>query len=152
MAVVIDCQTANSATGEIIKDYLATLKKHSEIFSNVRMNLVLWESKEQITTIVSSMAMLQIGRGIPDFTDATNTVSIPTEAVSTVRNSNDISYILTYLKTFHARSKLILLFTNGHYVLEDSEEKTFCLQPFLGRKLLILCGNTTQTATSYFQS
>ena len=57
MAVVIDHNLPKESVQEIVPQLLRTLKMHSEVFRNVRLNMVEWHSNEQITAQVSPMTM-----------------------------------------------------------------------------------------------
>lgn len=46
--------------------------------------------------------------------------------------------LLEYLQKFQARSKLILFLTDGSYRIEDEDAVQEKMQPFLGKKLLVL--------------
>ncbi|HEX3076720.1 MAG TPA: hypothetical protein VHQ24_07655, partial [Lachnospiraceae bacterium] len=46
-----------------------------------------------------------------------------------------------HLKLFHARSKLILILTDGNYQILDEDSMKEHLQPFLYRKLILLKNN-----------
>ena len=47
-------------------------------------------------------------------------------------------FLLEYLQKFQARSKLILFLTDGSYKIEDEDTVQEKMQPFLGKKLLVL--------------
>ncbi|MBP3470141.1 MAG: hypothetical protein J6K26_11570 [Lachnospiraceae bacterium] len=137
MTVVLDTGYPMEEAKAIIKDHLSVLKQHSDLFSNVRLNLVLWDADETITNTVTSMSMLMLGRGLPS----------QEESQSTSGKSPEL--LCDYLKKFHARSKILLLFTKENYVIQEKEVLQNCLQPFLGRKLLILNGDNVMTAAEY---
>ena len=49
-----------------------------------------------------------------------------------------IDPLFANLKLFQARSKLILLLSDGQFFVEDEEQCMESLKPFLGRKMLLL--------------
>ncbi|MGN0325704.1 MAG: hypothetical protein ACI4DW_05300 [Lachnospiraceae bacterium] len=138
MTIVLDTGYPMEECKLVIKDHLTVLKQHSDIFSNVRLNLVLWDSDETITNTVTSMSMLMLGRGLPK----------QEEPQSSSDKSPEL--LCNYLKKFHARSKILLLFTKENYVIQEKEVLQNCLQPFLGRKLLIPNEEKVMTAAEYF--
>ena len=58
--------------------------------------------------------------------------------------------LCAYLKLYHARSKCIILFTEGNYEHGDKEKLKQSLNPFLKHKLLIVTPDKMMTGTSVF--
>ena len=60
MTLVLDRSLSKEAVAEIVPHLLKTLKRHSEVFANVRLNLVKWIDDVHIENqiIILSMAML----------------------------------------------------------------------------------------------
>jgi len=46
--------------------------------------------------------------------------------------------LCAYLKLFHARSKCIIVITEGNYVIEDRKKLIDALNPFLKSKILFV--------------
>ncbi len=123
-SLAIDCQRRLSA--EIAK----LLKSHSEVFRNVRLNAVCWEKDEQINTELVPMSMLMMGKYPPEPESSF-------ENASSCEAEKSLHRLLEYLKLFHARSKLVLLLTNGHIYIEETAVKE-ALKPFLEKKLVVI--------------
>lgn len=124
MALVVDCgldkETAKSSVQAIIK----ALKSHSETFRNVRLNVIWWKSDEEIVTEVTPMTVMQMGTPFEDYEKQCK--------------EKHIDALLKNLKMFQARSKLILLLSDGKFQIESDEGCMESLKPFLGRKTLLL--------------
>ena len=130
MAIVADCHLPLEERKEDLKRLANMLKRQDETFRNVRLNLIKWISDEQIIKEVSSLSYLQMGRGFAD-----------EELQACKENATEdksLDELLRQLKLFYARSKVILLITDGSYCIKDEQEVKAHLRPFLGRKLLIL--------------
>lgn len=133
MAVVIDCALSKEAVKEELSEYLNWLKHHSPVFANVRFNVVFWKSDDCITTQVTSLSLLQIGRPLQD---------MPVSS----KKGKSLVPLMEYLKKFHARSKLILFLLSMDFPFQGrniptehiSAPLSEALQPFLHRKILFL--------------
>ena len=157
MAVVIDMSMSKQAATERAKELVSTLKTHSEVFRNVRLNTILWKGDEEFIKEVTPLAMLQMGRFFEDY-----------ESVPVKKNWDGL---LATLKKFYARSKLIIALTENNVhdaaseekeadVLSDEEESNTCLlipvadkiqakedmQPFLHKKMLVMQYESTKKA------
>lgn len=120
-AVVIDCNVEKDKALSILKNVISTLKKHSEVFRNARLNMIYWIDDDIIIKEISSMANIIMGRGFEKY-----------------QNGNrDKSYdeLTKQLKLFYARSKVIILITDGSYKTYNEDVVHKNLYPFLKRKL-----------------
>ena len=97
MTMVIDCTFSKEDITTLCKDVIASCKSQSEVFRNVRLNVVKWES-EKISNEVTGLAYLQMGKYFENYCQ-----EVPDVAD---KPSEDL---LAYLKKFHARSKLIIV-------------------------------------------
>ena len=75
-------------------------------------------------TEVTPMTVLQMGT--------------PFEAYEQSCEKKHIDVLFRNLKMFQARSKLILLLSDGRFTIVSEEECMGSLKPFLGRKMLLL--------------
>ena len=140
MAVVIDMSMSKEQAEERAKELVSTLKTHSEVFRNVRLNTILWKGDEDFVKEVTPLAMLQMGRFFEDFE------SVPI--------NKKWDGLLATLKKFYARSKLIIVLTEaGTIQMNDSEgadasalitvdnktEAKENMQPFLHKKMMVVC-------------
>ena len=124
MALVVDCNMDKTAAQEGIAAIVKALKSHSETFRNVRLNVVWWKSDDEIVTEVIPLPMMQMGT--------------PFESYEKMAANKRIDPLFANLKLFQARSKLILLLSDGQFFVEDEEQCMESLKPFLGRKMLLL--------------
>ena len=121
MAVVIDENLEREQLQEILPQLLRTLKLHSEVFRNVRLNVVYWKSSEEISGKAVPMAM----------------AGMPSYYVDYERHTaeKDFFQLVQYLKLFQARSKIVILLTDGSYEGSIEEAKS-AMQPFLDKKMM----------------
>lgn len=124
MAMIVDCNLQKEAAMESVKSILKALKSHSEIFRNVRFNVIWWKSDDEIITEVIPIPVMQMGT--------------PFEAYEQRKISKKLDVLFRNLKLFQARSKVILLLSDGDFSIENEEGCMESLKPFLGRKLLFL--------------
>ena len=137
MTIVIDCALDKNLAKEKVKEAVTILKQHSKVFSNVRTNLIFWNNDMPIHSEITSIAMLQIG----------NIFNTMPEAAD---NTNDIAELMSTLKKFHARSKLILLFMGKQYEAINSQLCTDSLKPFLSRKISFILDDIILSGDEYF--
>ena len=123
MTIVLDTSLEKVDFSDALTAVLKALKRKQDIFGNVRLNLVYWE-EETITAKVVPMTLLQTGSPLGDYRSS--------------RHVKKYEELFAYLKKFHARSKLILLFTDGQNKVKDIQAAKDALTPFLKNKLLIL--------------
>jgi len=128
MTIVLDHHMGEEVIGTLAKDTVGALKSHSRVFANVRCNLVHWRTDEIIQNEVIPLSMIQLGRFLEDY--------VQTEEVKRAE------VLCDYLKRFHARSKLILVFTDFSYAIGDQKQLKESLFPFLQYKVLFTDGKT----------
>ena len=124
MALVVDCTIDKDSAKENIQVLIKALKTHSEVFRNVRLNVVWWKSDAEIVTEVIPMTVMQMGT--------------PFDTYEQREEEKHIDSLLWNLKLFQARSKLILFFSEGKFEIADADACMESLKPFLGRKMLLL--------------
>ena len=139
MAIVIDLSMSKEEATERAKELVSTLKSHSEVFRNVRLNTILWKGEDVFLKEVTPLAMLQMGRFFEDY-----------ESVPVKKNWDGL---LANLKKFYARSKLIIVLAEAGALqmtsLEDADTSVLIsvhnkteakenMQPFLHKKMLVM--------------
>lgn len=122
MAVVLDHSLTRENVANYVPELLGSLKRHSEVFRNVRLNIVDWESDGQMSTEVRPMSMAMTHSFFSEYEmhDA----------------KKHLETLVAYLKLYHARSKLIILVTDGSYLVECEEEIESAMRPFLDKKMM----------------
>ena len=124
MAVVLDHGMEKEEIGPLAAELVNILKRHSQIFRNVRLNIVDWKSDSEITTQVSAMPMLQLGRYFDSY--------VQTEGIKS------LDILAGYLKMYHARSKLVYVLSTGKSIVKNREQMFLNINPFLKRKLIFI--------------
>ncbi len=137
MAVVIDMSLSKEDATEYAKELVSTLKTHSDVFRNVRLNTILWRGDEEFIKEVTPLTMLQMGRFFEDY-----------ESVPVRKNWDGL---LATLKKFYARSKLIIVITKGNSInlnpqeespyiipVQDKNDAKESMQPFLNKKMMVI--------------
>lgn len=128
MAVVLDHSLTKAQVQELVPQLLRTLKMHSEVFRNVRLNVVDWCADEAITSKVSPMSMAGLASYYVNYEQQVG--------------KKDFFKLISYLKLFQARAKVILLLTDGSYEQGTPESMKAAMQPFLDKKLMqVVVGN-----------
>lgn len=122
MAVVLDHNLPKETITEVVPRLLRTLKMHSEVFRNVRLNVVDWMADDSIRNKVSPMTMLLMESYYADYVMC--------------KNTKKMKNLVDYLKLFQARAKLVILITDGAHEIENEEELQRAMQPFLGKKFM----------------
>lgn len=122
MAVVIDHNLSKESVQDIMPQLLRTLKMHSEIFRNVRLNVVEWNSDEVITSQVSPMSVA----GMSGYYDS----------YVQQKQKKDFMKLISYLKLFQARAKVIILLTDASCDDLTQDGVKAAMQPFLDKKLM----------------
>ena len=130
MALVVDCNMEKECAKSCVQSIVKALKSHSETFRNVRFNVVWWKSDDQIETEVIPMPMMQMGTPFDHY-----------EKQAAMKRADRL---FENLKLFHARSKLILLLSDGDFSIENEEKCMESLKPFLGRKMLLLLDEVSE--------
>lgn len=127
MAFVIDCSCDREYVESTLKDAVSGLKSHDKIFQNVRSNIVYWyDHKEKLETEVMPMSFIQLGKAFEN------------GKYKIVENKPVLDDLCAYLKLYHARSKCILVITQGNYEITDKKSVKESLNPFLKSKLLMI--------------
>lgn len=129
MTVVIDRNLSKDVVTQVVPHLLRTLKRHSEVFLNVRLNVVSWVEDCGISNQIVPMSMAMLDSHYEGYEQ------------NTVRK--DYKVLMQNLKLFHARSKLIIVVTDGNYEQGDAVELKKVMQPFLYRKVLNVVVNDT---------
>lgn len=123
MTVVIDTTLQKEEFQDAVAAVIKALKRSDEIFRNVRLNLVFW-GQQGMDTRVEPMAMLMTGSAFAEYT-----------ACPCRKHYEDL---FAYLKKFHARSKVVMIFADGNNEIADQEKAREALSPFLKNKLLLI--------------
>lgn len=137
MAFVLDCSGSMEYVKSTAQDAVVAMKSHDKIFQNVRSNVVLW-SAESFKTETMPMSFIQMGKPFVEWES------------HTVDKSGKLHELCAYLKLYHARSKCIILITEGNYEHGDKEILKQSLNPFLKQKLLLVTPDRMITGTSIF--
>lgn len=141
MAVVIDCAYSKDAISALCADIVVSCKFMSEIFRNVRLNVVKW-SCSGIQSDVTAMAYLQMGSYFDSY--------ISEEDHPGQKSPEEL---MAYLKKFHARSKLVLLLTKDSSALAlrgcNQQGILEALNPFLKQKLVIVYPDHCESGSDY---
>ena len=122
MAVILDHNVARADMQELVPQIFRSLKMHSEVFRNVRLNMVQWESDETITNQVTPMSMAGLGSYYENY--------------ESQKRRKDFLKLVQYLKLFQARAKLIILVTDAANEEGMTESLKAAMQPFLDKKLM----------------
>ena len=129
MAIVADYAIPKEELAENIKQIANALKRQDETFRNVRLNLIKWVSDRCIIKEVSSLTVLQMGRGLEEYEKYADLEE---------KSEKTVDELFRQLKLFYARSKVILVITGGDYKIAEESAVKACLQPFLGRKMVFV--------------
>ena len=124
MTMIFDMRLSREDAASSGKEIITALKQTDEIFRNVRLNVVRWNSDELIMRSVTAAPILQMGRYFEDY--------------EPVCEAKRLEVLMEYLKKFDARSRLLILVTDGTYQTGDSDSLRRNLNPFLYRKLLVV--------------
>lgn len=122
MTIVIDESLAPEDFQDAVAAVVKALKRGNEIFRNVRLNLVFWG--REMRAEVTPMAMLMTGGAFREY-----------RACPLKKKYEEL---FSYLKKFHARSKVVLVFTDGGNEVSDAQAAREALSPFLKSKLLLI--------------
>lgn len=141
MTIVISSRLDVVSLRENIKAIVDALKRSNEVFRNVRLNLVNAKAEGGFENKVVPLIFLQTGK-------AFEAKEQHKEAMATIQ----LSDICSYLKLFHARSKLILIFTDTEYDPGDKAVLKEALNPFLKQKLLVIHGDEALTGVELFMN
>ncbi|MDD6208651.1 MAG: hypothetical protein PUB10_09045 [Clostridiales bacterium] len=123
MTLVVDHCLSKEEVSAIIPQLTGTLKNMDEIFRNVRFNLADWERAEVVKNQVCPMMMTMMSSFYEDYQQEVA--------------EKKWELLLSNLRLYHARSKLILVLTDRTYDRENEEVRQL-MHPFLGRKMLMI--------------
>lgn len=137
MAFVLDCSSNMEYIKATTQDVVAALKAHDKIFQNVRSNVIFWDT-QNIKTEIMPMSFIQMGKPFVD------------RELGVVDKLPQLDDLCVYLKMYHARSKCIILVTEGNYQLGEKEKIKENLNPFLKQKLLIVTPDKMITGSNIF--
>lgn len=132
MAVVADYHLPYEKLKESCSEIAGALKRTDEVFRNVRLNLIKWVSDDIIIKEVSALPKLRMGSCFEDYEDLVGKTD------KSARSEKSLDELLRQLKLFYARSKIIIVITDGSYERVDEKKIQEYLHPFLGRKIIVL--------------
>lgn len=124
MAIVFDAALPVDIQKEIAQEIAGILKTTDEVFKNVRLNAVYAVNNRKFDNTVTSLSLLQLGSYFDDKVVADE--------------EKTLDGVLRYLKKFQARSKLIIVISNGELPLVNAKKAQDSLNPFLKSKLLLI--------------
>lgn len=152
MTLVCDYQMSQDRLTQVTGEIVATLKRHSEVFRNVRLNVVKWMDDSMIVKELSSMAYVQMGtvfqdqyRLMSEMTDMLGLTEVARGLV--VAGPKSLQELTRQLKLFYARSKLIIVVSDGDYIAGNIKKLKEHLQPFLHRRIMFVQGEEMFTGT-----
>lgn len=122
MTLVVDCSLPETYVRELASDIAGTLRMHSEVFRNVRMNLLLWRSDGEMENKVIPISFLQTSGCFAGYREE--------------KQIKRLEMLAGKLKLFHARSKLILVVADQKVCVEDWQTLSQNMKPFLEKKSL----------------
>lgn len=122
MTLTVDCSLPEEYVKDLSADIAATLRMHSEVFRNVRMNLLFWQSDEKIENKVIPISFLQTSGCFAGYREE--------------KQEKKLEALAAKLKLFHARSKLILVMADRNIYVEDGQALSQNMKPFLEKKSL----------------
>lgn len=165
MAFVFDLSSDPGYLRETAAQAAGALKQHDRIFQNVRCNAVYWAA-DGLSTEVLPMSYVQLGRVCGEAGDKTEDGSEKTcpenqlieknrrlcPENQTVEESTKprLEDLTGYLKLYHARSKCILVITEGNYEVSDRKSAREALNPFLKSRLVLITPQELQTGLKLF--
>lgn len=147
MALVCDYHIPEAKLKEITAELIDCLKRHSEVFRNVRLNLVKWVDDSRIIKEVVPMTYVRMGKVFEDcallcgtgvLKDALETIGLAEVVEEVVSSPKTMQELTRQLKLFYARSKVIIVITDGSFTVGDKVKTKENLYPFLYRKMLLV--------------
>lgn len=130
MTLVVDCGLPGEYVSTMAADIAAALRAHSEVFRNVRLNLLYWRSDERLENQVVPISFLQMSTCFENY--------LP------YAEKKSLDVLSDYLKRFHARSKLILVLAGEKPLIRNGEIIRQNMHPFLGKKSLFFFQNDSE--------
>lgn len=122
---VFDLNMPKGELATVSKEIIITLKQHSNIFQNARLNVVEWKSDNEITHKNVSMPSIQTGSYFQEYEQQVEKKKIEDLAAA--------------LKLFQARARLIILITKERYQPENLQKWKESMNPFLFHRLVTVC-------------
>lgn len=131
MTLVIDRRIPTDALEAFLPDLVRSLKRHDDVFRDVRMNLVEWTADGTCRNTIVPMLRLTMS-GFYETWEQERCA----EGKQVAAEKKTYQNLYAYLKKFHARSRLVILLCAAGHADGDAEEKKKELLPFLWRKLI----------------
>ena len=124
--LVIDEELPVEVQKERCQELIGILKRHDPIFQNTRLNMIHWGSTISEENVSAPKIILgSCFMGTQEYEKLT-TGACPHAGYDE---------LLTFLRLFQARSKIIILLAKEKNTRETEESRKL-LQPFLGRKMI----------------
>lgn len=124
MTLVIDAGLPKEYASSMAADIAAALRAHSEVFRNVRLNLLLFKGDQELENKVIPFSFLQMSSSFEDYRQ--------------ISGERSLDALTAALKLFHARSKLIIVLAEKSFLIRNREAAANNMKPFLGKKSLFL--------------
>ena len=141
MTLVLDRTIDTAVLQNFLPELIRSLKRHDEVFRDVRMNLVEWLPDGTCNNNIVPMLRLTMCGFYEEWEAGRPAVDSPkTQEEKTYQN------LYAYLKLFHARSRLVMVISAPGVPDGDVEAKKKELLPFLGRKLIRIHLDEKETA------
>lgn len=134
MAFVFDETSDSVYLKTASAEAVSGLRSHSEIFRNVRCNVVHWKAGS-ISTEVMPLAYVQLGKALHVPEDVSRETKQHGDSEVSLPGLDELT---GHLKLYHARSKCILIFTEGNYITGDMRRLAENLNPFLKTRILVI--------------
>lgn len=124
MTIVLDYNLSRECAENLAKELTAALKSQGEVFRNVRLNTYKWIEDNRIVKEVTAMPLLQMGSYFNEYVQH--------------KSEKSLDELMGQLKLFAARSKLVILLTDGGNKIVSREVFQKNLQPFLEKKIMLI--------------
>lgn len=121
-SVVVDKSLTAECVSTMLISLMGALKRHDEVYRNVRLNYVQWEADAKMEHKVIPMMQLMTEGFYASY-----------ETQDCIKTYDSL---YAYLKKFHARSRIVFLLTSDKNVVVNEEETKESLKPFLGKRLV----------------
>lgn len=144
MTLVADANLSIEQRKNLIPQLLKALKQQGEVFRNVRFNYGEWQQDGSVSNKVCPMMLAMT----ENFYEKDETLEKETEQAK----PKNISGLIDYLKMFHARSKIIILVTDGGFQVDNPSHVTRQMQPFLDKKLVVAVAKGNEVQIKYRES
>lgn len=138
MAIILDHNMDKEKVKNISADLARTLKSHSEVFRNVRLNIVDWIADDNISECVIPLPMIMMGSYFDGYKQE--------------KQSKELKKLVEFIRLFQSRSKLIIMITDGEFVVSDVTEVKQLLYPFVIRKTFAMCFGDEEKTRKVFEA